>query len=154
MDTKQIRTILEVAQCLSYSAAARKLNYTPSAVSKHVTSAESELQFSIFLRNAKSKIQLTAEGEKLLPFLRDVYNANIALQGYVEQIQAVKNKKLRILQPSSIISLNLDRLFVEYYNHNRDVEMSISVDYSSGGFRRLQCGMLEAFKALERLDFR
>lgn len=58
----RMRVFSEVARSGSFSAAARELNLTPSAVSKIVTRIENELRVPLFDRSTK-RLALTHEGE-------------------------------------------------------------------------------------------
>ncbi|MBO0347048.1 LysR family transcriptional regulator [Roseibium sp. CAU 1637] len=60
-----MRVFSEVAKAGSFSAAARELNMTPSAVSKIVTKIEDELRVPMFDRSTK-RLALTYEGEIFL----------------------------------------------------------------------------------------
>ena len=62
----------------SFSDAARKLNYTQSAISQLVQSMESDLGVPL-LHRGKKGISLTTEGERLLPLFYEIYNAEIRL---------------------------------------------------------------------------
>lgn len=69
MPLNSLRVFEAVATALSFSEAAEALSVTPAAVSMQIKSLEDYLQVSLFRRNARS-IELTAEGEQLLPAVR------------------------------------------------------------------------------------
>ena len=50
MTMTQIRCFLEVAECLSFSAAAEKLYVSQPSVSRHILHLEQELGFALFRR--------------------------------------------------------------------------------------------------------
>jgi LysR family glycine cleavage system transcriptional activator len=64
-----VRVFEAVAAHGSFSAAADALHVTTAAVSMQVKSLEDYLQVRVFQRNARN-VQLTAEGQSLLPFVR------------------------------------------------------------------------------------
>jgi LysR family transcriptional regulator, glycine cleavage system transcriptional activator len=64
-----VRVFEAVATCGSFSEAADLLHVTTAAVSMQIKSLEGYLQIQLFRRNARD-VQLTAEGQALLPFVR------------------------------------------------------------------------------------
>ncbi|MBT8148061.1 MAG: LysR family transcriptional regulator [Gammaproteobacteria bacterium] len=64
MDTIQLRTFLEVVESNSFSAAAKKLFISQSAVSLRIKSLEEQLGKTVFLRS-KSGVNLTVAGRRL-----------------------------------------------------------------------------------------
>jgi len=64
-----VRVFEAVAAQRSFSAAAEALHVTTAAVSMQVKSLEQYLQVRLFRRNRRD-VQLTGEGESLLPFVR------------------------------------------------------------------------------------
>src|SRR5919108_2312393 len=64
-----VRVFEAVAAQQSFSAAADALHVTTAAVSMQIKSLEQYLQVRLFRRNRRD-VQLTAEGEALLPYVR------------------------------------------------------------------------------------
>ena len=69
MDTQQIRTVLAVAERLSFSEAAFELSFTTSAVSKQVAALEKALGVVLFHRKGRTGVFLTEDGRRVLPHL-------------------------------------------------------------------------------------
>jgi DNA-binding transcriptional LysR family regulator len=67
MDVRFLATFLEVAQTRHFGKAAENLYLTQSAVSARIRLLEEYFNTSLFIRNRNS-IQLTAAGEKLIPY--------------------------------------------------------------------------------------
>lgn len=65
LDLKLLMTFREVANCRSFSEAAKRLGYTQPAVSQHVSRLESTLGVRLLERDARG-VQLTSAGELLL----------------------------------------------------------------------------------------
>lgn len=74
MDTELLRTFIEVTQTRHFGRAADKLFITPAAVSARIRQLEQGLGVSLFYR-ARGNIQMTAEGERLLPHATRVLEA-------------------------------------------------------------------------------
>lgn len=73
METSRCRAFIAAAETGTFSKAAERLSYTPSGVSQLVSALEADLGFPL-LRRSKRGVSLTAEGEKLLPAVREFLN--------------------------------------------------------------------------------
>ena len=71
MDTRQLQTLLAIAEEGNFAAAARKVNLTPSAVSQQIAALEKELGVSVFDRSRRPPM-LNARGVQLLQAARTV----------------------------------------------------------------------------------
>ena len=76
----------EVANCLSFSKASKKLYLTQPAVSKHVKKLELELGISLFIRQGNT-ISLTQAGKKLYEYL---HQAKIIQNGIEFDLGVIK----------------------------------------------------------------
>lgn len=76
----------EVANCLSFSRASRKLYLTQPAVSKHVKKLEQELGISLFVRQGGA-VALTEAGKKLQEYL---HQAKIIQNGIEFDLRVIK----------------------------------------------------------------
>lgn len=100
-----LRVFEAVATALSFSEAAENLSVTPAAVSMQIKSLEDYLQVALFRRNARS-IELTAEGEALLPSVR------IALDELRRAVQRLKADRSAGPLNVSMLASFLQRWFV------------------------------------------
>lgn len=66
MEIRQLRYYVEVAQLLSFSAAAQRLYVARSAISRQIMLLESELGVTLFERDGRA-VRLTRAGERFLP---------------------------------------------------------------------------------------
>lgn len=71
MDTRQLQTLIAVADTGSFASAARLVNLTASAVSQQIQSLEADVGVSLFDRN-KRPPQMNAHGEELVRTARSV----------------------------------------------------------------------------------
>ncbi|WP_123638050.1 LysR family transcriptional regulator [Marinimicrobium koreense] len=74
MDIELLRTFLEVTQTRHFGRAADKLFITPAAVSARIRQLEQTLGVTLFFRT-RGNIQMTAEGERLLPHAHHLLEA-------------------------------------------------------------------------------
>ncbi len=80
MDLERFETLLTVIDCGSLSAAAGRLGYTPSAISRMMASLENELGFSLLYRG-KNGVTPTNECKMFLPSVRNfVYSGHCLSQ--------------------------------------------------------------------------
>jgi DNA-binding transcriptional LysR family regulator len=85
MDIRFLVTFMEVAQTRHFGKAAENLYLTQSAVSARIKQLEEYFNSALFIRNRNS-LQLTAAGEKLLPFAT-------TLADTLEQARAAMNEE-------------------------------------------------------------
>ncbi len=71
LDTRQLRSFVMIAQMSSFTAAARKLYLTQSALSHQIKALEEQLGAELFERSGK-QVRLTVAGQALLPIANDV----------------------------------------------------------------------------------
>lgn len=71
MDTEKINLLLTAISSGSLSAAAEKLDYTPSGISRSVAAMEDEIGFPLLLRS-RNGVQPTKECLKLLPSFEEL----------------------------------------------------------------------------------
>lgn len=74
MDTEKINLLLTAIASGSLSAAAEKLDYTPSGISRSVAALEDEIGFPLLLRS-RNGVQPTKECRKLLPSFEELLRA-------------------------------------------------------------------------------
>lgn len=79
MNADKYRVLLEAVDTGSLSGAAEKFGYTPSGVVHIVNSLEREFSFTILQRSNKG-VSLTADGERILPILREMVQCDEQLR--------------------------------------------------------------------------
>ena len=92
METARCRAFLAAAETGSFSRAAEMLRYTPSGVNQLVTALEKEIGFSLFSRSTKG-VALTANGQLLLPVIREILHQEDKLFELSAQQRPVKKAK-------------------------------------------------------------
>ncbi len=86
---------MKILEMGSFTRAAQELNYTQSAISQMVHTLEEELSTTLLLRS-KSGVQLTADGEEYLPYLRAVCHTHRELERKRQQMQGLQSGVIRI----------------------------------------------------------
>lgn len=85
----------------SFQKAADILGLTPSAVSHAVSSMESELGFSVFVRS-RSGITLTNCGGQILPYVNAVLNSDESFKQIIAELNGLRTGKVKVGVFSSV----------------------------------------------------
>ncbi len=102
MNISRYQILIKVAELGSLSKAADVLGYTQPGISHTLNALEAEWGIQLLTRG-RSGVELTAEGELLLPAVRRVCNVHDDL---LHQISAVKGLETGILRVSTINSVS------------------------------------------------
>lgn len=124
MTLKQYNAFITSVEEGSISKAAKKLNITQSAITHLINDFESELGFTIMVRN-KGGIKLTSEGKRILPTLKEIVELN---KKFIEISSKIKGESKNNITIATFSSVGVNWLpsiingFKSIYN---DVEISI-----------------------------
>ncbi len=95
MAIDKYQTLMSVVECGSLTRAASELGVTQSAVSHSIDSLEKELGFTL-IKRSRAGVQLTGEGERLLPAVRNVLAAAEQLRQTASSIRGLESGTVRI----------------------------------------------------------
>lgn len=87
MNTYQMKYFLTTVSCLNMTAAAEKLNITQSALSRSISTLESELGVKLFIRDKRKRLRLTAAGSEVYRNLTGIYHDYETMLREVEKVQ-------------------------------------------------------------------
>lgn len=90
MTDLQIRYFLKIAQCMSYTGAARELFVTQPSLSKQIGALERELGVELFDRSCRSRLSLTPAGKL---FQKTFQESAQAFQDTVRQVQLQQTER-------------------------------------------------------------
>jgi LysR family transcriptional regulator, regulator of gene expression of beta-lactamase len=112
----------------SFTAAARELNVTQTAVSRMVRLLEERLGFSLFRRHANA-LELTVQGHALLSGLTDSFDS---IAGLTEQVSAMRAGPVLTIGVPPTLAVNwlISRL-TGFYRDHPDIEVRMA----TGGAR-------------------
>lgn len=127
MSLYSYKTFDAVVRHLSFIKAAESVNLTPSAVSRSIATLESSLGFQLFIRSRKG-VQLTREGEKLIPTVRAVLIAEEQLQQIVAQINGLEQGTVVIGTFSSVCSNWLPGIVKSFLKLYPNIHINIMQD--------------------------
>ncbi len=79
LDTHQLNVFLMAAETLNFTQAAKRLHMTQPSVSQHVQSLEQHFNTKLFRRIGRY-IELTYDGEALVPLARELVDRSVLLE--------------------------------------------------------------------------
>lgn len=95
LDLRLLRSFAAVAYESSVTRAAERLNLTQPTVSGQIKELEQELGFALFHRTTR-RVQLSEQGERLLPLVEAILRRSEDLRIEVEEMQLAKRMRFRL----------------------------------------------------------
>lgn len=124
-ETSGMTAFVRTVEAGSFTAAARDLSTTPSAVSKSVARLERKIGTRLFLRSTRA-LTLTQDGqvffERVAPLLRELDASDDAIRS-----QASPAGRLRISMPGELAPLLLPRLFGDFATSYPDLQLDVGL---------------------------
>lgn len=124
MDTTKLRAFLEICSTGSFSKAAERFSYTPSAFSHMIDGLENDFGVKLFLRTHKG-VKLTKQGELIYNDVVRVVDAERLLKSSLERIKSENDVK--ICTYSSVAHFILPEIIRDYKKINGKVKFSIQI---------------------------
>lgn len=140
MRIDQLKSFVAVAECQGFSAAARALNMTQSAVSLQIKQLEEQSCVRLFERSSR-RVRLTSAGDALLPYARRILYLRETAQNAIGKKQAaplrfgISEDQAAAYLPSVLSSFNTS------FPHTR---LEITCELSNILVEKLQHGLLDA----------
>jgi DNA-binding transcriptional LysR family regulator len=134
-----LRVLREVAGRGSFTAAAKSLGYTQSAVSRQVAGLESAVGTPLFERTARG-VRLTDAGDALLRRAGTVLDEVDAAQRELEGITRAATGRLRVGAIPTAVAALLPRAMRAFMERNPGVDVSLREGSTSSQIRRLASG--------------
>ena len=143
MDTEKYRALIYAIDTGSLTAAAEKLGYTPSGISRSVASVEDQLGFPLLTR-AKSGVTPTEDCEQVLPIIRNILRIQDQLQQTADRICSLETGSVTVGTAYPIYDQILSRKIVAF----RKLHPKISIRLIEGTSSELSHKL-----SLHELDF-
>ncbi|MBU2978412.1 LysR substrate-binding domain-containing protein [Alteromonas sp. C1M14] len=124
MNFKHLKTFITVARCGNFSVAAAKLHTVQSAVSRHITTLERELDVCLFERNTRN-VKLTAAGEAFFNHAKAIISHCETAKTDTQLIAAGKKGVLRIGYVSSACAHFLPQLLRHFRQDEPNIDIKI-----------------------------
>ena len=132
MDTVKYEAILAAAETGSLTAAAERLGYTQSGITRMLGSLEAELGFPVFIRSKKG-VQLTQNGKMILPLLQQVVYTQQKVQQFSAEICGIVKGSLTVGCYYSISAMWMPQILTAF----RSQFPGVSVRMQEGGNREM-----------------
>lgn len=113
-----------VVRCQSFYSASQQLNVTPSAVSHSINQLEEKLGFPLLIRS-RSGMRLTSDGEKILPLIQDILNAEYSLLQVTNDIKGLHTGSIKIGAFSSACVNWLPSILSKFSQLHPTIDLSI-----------------------------
>ncbi len=101
MDSKKLEILMTTVDLGSFTKASEVVGYTQSGLTHMMDALEREVGFPL-LRRSHSGIQLTRQGQQLMPAIREFLQANANLEN---QIRAVAEEKTEVIRVAAYASI-------------------------------------------------
>ena len=124
MNIKKYEAFVRAVELGSLSKASEELGYTQSGISHMMQSLEDEVGFSLMVRTS-SGILPNAEGQLLLPIIRQLLNTNESLEQYIAKIKGADTGRIRIASFSSVATYWLPHIISAFQRDFPNVEIQI-----------------------------
>lgn len=129
MDTKKYEVFVKTVELASLTRAAQELGLTQSGVSHIIAAVERELGLSL-LRRTRTGAHLTEEGERVLPYLREIVRQEALLRAEARELHGVISGRVRIATFTSVATHWLPGMMMQFSELHPQVEFQLfSGDY-------------------------
>jgi DNA-binding transcriptional LysR family regulator len=130
MELSQLRTFREVAEALSFTRAAQKLNMTQSAVSHQIKALERELGEPLFIR-AKRGVRLSDAGQLALSYAERILEEADALRERIRGDEHEPRGRVRAAAATQAFVHLFARLFESFMRDHDRIELSFRTTVST-----------------------
>jgi DNA-binding transcriptional LysR family regulator len=125
MDLRQLRYFLTVAEELSFTRAARRLNISQPPLSQQIAQLEASLETRLFSRTSR-RVELTAAGQELETQARAILDQAARAEQHVKTIGAGRSGKIEIGATGTILRGGLAGWLAAYRREAPDVRTVIT----------------------------
>ena len=140
MDSKKLEILMTAADLGSFTKASEVVGYTQSGLTHMMDALEREVGFPLLQRN-HSGIQLSQQGQQLMPAIREFLRANANLENQIKAISQQKNEVIRIAAYSSIAMHWMPELLYRFRRLCPEVSVDLRmVDHALEPFELLESG--------------
>lgn len=142
MDTVRLTVFRAVATLGSFTAAAKSLRYTQSAVSRQIAALEDDVAVALFDREARG-VRLTEEGRCLLEHAEAVLDRLAAARRDLAALRDLDGGRLRIGAFATAEAALVPHAMVAFQRDFSNVELSLSDGLTATNVARLRAGELD-----------
>ncbi len=128
VSTTSLRYFAEVARTGSLRAASDNLYVAASAISRQLSLLEESLGAPVLeRRQGRGKVKLTAAGELVMRYYRDISNESRRLHSAIESLQGLKRGHVNFGMPESLVRDLMPRFFAKFAKRYPGISFSVHV---------------------------
>ena len=140
MDSKKLEILMTAADLGSFTKASEVVGYTQSGLTHMMNALEREIGFPLLQRNHNG-IQLTKQGAKLMPAIREFLRANANLENQISAMLEQKEEVIRIAAYASIAMHWMPEILYRFRRICPEVDVDLRmVDHAFEPFELLESG--------------
>ena len=131
MDIKKYEVLLNALDKGVFAHACEDLGYTQPGITHMMKSMEREIGFSLLKRNNRG-IQLTQEGEAVLPLIRELVKVNDRLNQKYDSLRGVESGKVRVSSFPTVACAWLPKVIATFQKQYPNIEIELLEENSLG----------------------
>ena len=133
MDISKLALLCDIADTKNLTASAERMGYTQSGVSHAISKLETELGISM-LKRTKRGVELTSDGEMLMPYIRLVISHYNRMDEIVDSILGLQRGSICIGTYCSVASQWLPPIIQQF----QQMYPSITIRIREGGMQDIE----------------
>ncbi|MCQ2550842.1 MAG: LysR family transcriptional regulator [Clostridia bacterium] len=142
MDITKCKALVLSLDLGSFSAAGEQLGYTASGITKMVNNVEEEVGFPIVSRSNKG-IELTSDGEKILPIFRHIIHEEEKVNQISAEISGLVKGHIRVGTYYSIAAAWLPEVLKGFEDIHPDITIDTVEEYNRNLITMLETGRID-----------
>ncbi|EKF40559.1 transcriptional regulator, LysR family protein [Nitratireductor indicus C115] len=140
IETSLLRTFATIAETRSFTRSAQLLFRTQSAITMQMQKLEDVLGCKLTYKSGRT-IQLTNEGEALLPYALEILRLNDAVQSDIKSMR--RHSEIRVGTSDDYAVILLPRVLEAFTLENPDITMTIHCSNRDQNIEKLKKGELD-----------
>lgn len=147
MDSKKLEILMTTVDLGSFTKASEVVGYTQSGLTHMMDALEREVGFPLLQRNHNG-IQLTEQGKRLMPAIREFLQANANLENQIRAVAQEKTEVIRIAAYASIAMHWMPEILYRFKRLCPGVSVDLRmVDHALEPFELLESGQSDVIFA-------
>lgn len=142
-----LQSFVAVSETRSFTAAAQRLGLQQSAVSQHIARLEQRIGRRLFARDTHS-VALTPDGDAVLPFVRQVLEAGLRIERYLEGSDL--RGRIRFGASEDFVATALPEILADFTARHSAVDLELTVGLSGNLYEAYDAGELDLVFAKRR----
>jgi DNA-binding transcriptional LysR family regulator len=158
LETHELNIFVQVAETLSFTAAAKRLHISQPAVSMQMSNLENRLNTNLFDRSGRN-IRLTEAAEVLLPLARDMLNLSTHIEETMTSLHGDLSGYLRLACSTTAGRYTLPHLIARFREQHPQVRVTVGVCDPEAAIEqvcdgRSQIGILSREAGCKEVEYR